>query len=67
MPVILDPADYEFWLNPEQRDTGALAGLLKPYPAGEMEAVPVSRRVNSPRVDEASLLDPLSQQPLDQS
>jgi putative SOS response-associated peptidase YedK len=58
MPVILDPADYAFWLNPEQRDTAALAGLLKPHPAGAMEAVPVSRRVNSPRVDEASLVDP---------
>lgn len=57
MPVILDPADYEVWLNPENRDTGVLAGLLRSYPAVEMEAVPVSRRVNSPRVDEASLLD----------
>lgn len=57
MPVILAPADYTFWLNPDQRDTGALAGLLKPCPASEMEAVPVSRRVNSPRLDEASLLD----------
>lgn len=59
MPVILEASDYAFWLNPEQRDTGALAGLLKPYPADEMEAVAVSRRVNSPKIDEASLFDPV--------
>jgi putative SOS response-associated peptidase YedK len=59
MPVILDPADYEAWLDPENRDTEALAGLLMPYPAERMEAVPVSRRVNSPKTDEASLLDPV--------
>ena len=59
MPVILDPADYAAWLDPENRDAEALAQLLKPYPAGQMEAVPVSRRVNSPKVDEASLLEPV--------
>lgn len=51
MPVILDPTDYAAWLNPENRDAEALAGLLVPYSAERMEAVPVSRRVNSPKID----------------
>lgn len=59
MPVILDPASYEIWLNAENRNTGALAGLLRPYPAGEMEAVPVSRRVNSPKNDDPECIAPL--------
>lgn len=59
MPVILDPADYAAWLNAENWDPETLAGLLRPYPAERMEAVPVSSRVNSPKIDEASLLDPV--------
>ncbi|MBU1276427.1 MAG: SOS response-associated peptidase [Proteobacteria bacterium] len=47
MPVMLQPQDEGRWLDmgasPEQ-----LAGLLRPYPAQDMEAHAVSRRVNSP-------------------
>jgi putative SOS response-associated peptidase YedK len=57
MPVLLNPDDYRSWLDPGTADAEALRSLLKPYPAGEMEAVPVSWRVNSPKTDESSLLD----------
>ncbi len=47
MPVILPPADYEMWLAPGFEEREALNSLLRPF-LGEMEAYPVSRRVNSP-------------------
>lgn len=56
MPVIVAPEDYETWLTgtPEH----ALA-LLRPYPAEQMRAYPVSARVNSPGNDTPELIDPL--------
>ena len=55
MPVILDPADYDRWLDPEA--LGA-EELLRPCPAEWLEAVPVSTRVNSPANDDESILQP---------
>jgi len=46
MPVILDPEDFDMWLDPSVDDTQALVGLLRPYPAGEMTAYIVSTEVN---------------------
>jgi putative SOS response-associated peptidase YedK len=37
MPVILDKADEETWLNPDIVEPERLLALLKPYPAEEME------------------------------
>ena len=54
MPVILDPADYAAWLDPSR---GGLE-LLRPCPEAWLEAVPVSTRVNSPRNDDPSILQP---------
>jgi putative SOS response-associated peptidase YedK len=51
MPVILDPDDFAHWIDPGERDTGRLAGLLKPYPAGPLHAYPVSLLVNNPAND----------------
>lgn len=56
MPIILEPNDYDLWLNPEITDAELLTPLLKPYPADEMAAYPVSTRVNSPRNDYAELI-----------
>ena len=49
MPVILSPADYDLWLDPEFQDKEKLQSLLRPYPADEMTAYPVSTFVNNPR------------------
>ena len=56
MPVILSPADYERWLGevPDPRD------LIRPFPAEAMRMWPISKRVNSPRNDDADLLEPVS-------
>jgi len=58
MPVILPREHHARWLDPSSADTAALATLLAPYPDGEMEAFPVSTRVNNPRNDDPSLVEP---------
>jgi putative SOS response-associated peptidase YedK len=59
MPVIIDPGDYELWLDVGVRQPDVLQSLLRPYPAEEMEAYPVSRRVNSPDNDDPQCVEPL--------
>lgn len=59
MPVILDPADYALWLDPEVEDRDLLQPLLRPYPAQRMDAYPVSRYVNSPDNDSPKCIEPL--------
>jgi len=48
MPVIIPRAHQDQWLDPSAADRERLLDMLKPYPAAEMEAYPVSKRVNSP-------------------
>lgn len=60
MPVILPPVHYDRWLDPRLHDPEALKPLLRPYPAGEMEAWRVSTLVNSPKNDRPELIEPLS-------
>ena len=59
MPVIVDPADFEAWLDVALAPDGARA-LLRPYPAGRMTVYPVSPRVNSVANDDAALIEPLT-------
>jgi len=49
MPVILEKKDYALWLD-RHADLAEVSKLLKPF-AGELEAYPVSRAVNSPKND----------------
>ena len=59
MPVILEPRDYDRWL-----DAGDLArppvDLLRPYPAEKMLAWPVSDRVGNVRNNDSALLERLA-------
>lgn len=50
MPVILNRAQYNSWLNPVHYNRAQLASMLVPY-SGRLEIYPVSRRVNSPAHD----------------
>jgi putative SOS response-associated peptidase YedK len=59
MPVILDPAGYDLWLDPQVDDPDAIQPLLRPYPAQRMDAYPVSRFVNSPGNDSPTCIEPL--------
>lgn len=58
MPVILRESDYGLWLDAGVTKADQLTPLLRPYPASEMTAHPVSTRVNDPRHDGEDLLAP---------
>jgi putative SOS response-associated peptidase YedK len=57
MPVVVPRAARGVWLDPGSAPS-ALERLLVPYPADEMEGVPVSRRVNRPAHDDPRVLEP---------
>ncbi len=59
MPVILPPEHWNSWLGLTGAAPPELEALLGPHPAEEMEAHPVSRRVNSPANDDPGVLDPV--------
>jgi len=60
MPAILAPEAEERWLDPAPLMGDELARLLGPYPSAEMEAYPVSPRVNSPAQDDEGLIEPVA-------
>ncbi len=51
MPAILPKDEYDLWLDPEFGGKEKLLSLLRPYPADEMTAYPISTLVNSPKND----------------
>jgi putative SOS response-associated peptidase YedK len=58
MPAILPERAHAEWLDPENGQLEALQKLLKPYPAEEMRAYPVSPRVNSAKNEGPDLVEP---------
>jgi len=56
MPVILAPEQYDFWLDRHNEDVAALTELLQPFPGSALQAIPVSKRVNNARNDDADLV-----------
>lgn len=58
MPVILHPDDHTQWLDPAPQTPERLLPLLRPYPADEMTAYPVSSLVNRPENDRPECLLP---------
>ena len=59
MPVIVEPEDFDLWLNPEPNPEQGLH-LLRPYPAEKMSAYPVSTLVNNPRNDAPDCIQPIA-------
>lgn len=60
MPVILDPQDYDLWLDPGIQESERLQPLLRPYASEELMAFPVSTRVNNPAYDAQECLEPVA-------
>lgn len=58
MPVVLRPADIDWWLDPMANPTDLL-GLLQPAPEGSLNAWKVSRAVSQVRNDGPHLIEPL--------
>lgn len=56
MPVILHPDTWDAWLTATDVETPA--ALLQRYPASQMTMYPVSKRVGSPKNDDAQLIEP---------
>jgi putative SOS response-associated peptidase YedK len=53
MPVILNPSDYDLWLDPGLTNVADVTGLLKPHNPDGMRCYPVSPRVNNVANDDA--------------
>lgn len=60
MPVILNPEDYDTWLDPDNQDTAELQSLLLPFPSEAIEAYPISTHVNKPANDSPECIAPVS-------
>jgi putative SOS response-associated peptidase YedK len=63
MPVVLEEADWDEWLDREQHDTAKLARLLVPMPNGELDFYPVSTLVNKADNNGPELIAPLEEEP----
>ncbi len=59
MPVILDPDDYDLWLDPGMTNVEAIAEMLKPYDARQMRCYPVSTRINQVQNDDPECSEPI--------
>jgi putative SOS response-associated peptidase YedK len=57
MPAIIPPEKFGQWLDPEVQDAGTLRTLLGPAPDELLSMHAVSRRVNRPENDDATLLE----------
>jgi len=64
MPVIIAPEDYATWLGSGADDPplylDQLRHLLRPYPAAEMQAIPVSSYVSNARNEGPQCIEPLN-------
>lgn len=61
-PAVLNPEDWDRWLDPENHDRPALERLLRP-PAGVLQRWPVDPAVGSVRNDSPDLVLPYSSAP----
>jgi putative SOS response-associated peptidase YedK len=60
MPVIVPPRHFAAWLDPGLQDPAGLESVLRPYPAEEMRAFPVSSWVSNPRHEDPRCLTALA-------
>jgi len=60
MPVILDPAAYDLWLDPGMRDVHAASELLKPDDPRLMRYYRVSTRINHVTNDDEACSAPVA-------
>lgn len=63
MPVILDPKEYDYWLDADFEDRDRLRSFLDPYPAKEMTVRRVSQLVNNVKNDSPECIEPVTDPP----
>ncbi len=56
--MILNPKDYDLWLDPGIQESERLQPLLRPYSSEELMAYPVSTRLNNPANDTPESIEP---------
>ena len=59
MPVIIDPDDYDRWLDPSMKDSVKAMAMIRTYSAEEMISYPVSLKVSSVRNQGPEVAEPL--------
>jgi putative SOS response-associated peptidase YedK len=59
MSVILEPKQFDQWLDPEVHDLQAIKSLLQPCSSNCLDSVEVSDLVNSPKNNHAEILAPV--------
>lgn len=64
MPVIIDRAQYDSWLDPHLQVTDELTSLFAPYPDTHMIMHPVSRIMSNPRFKSQSSIEPIAPETL---
>jgi putative SOS response-associated peptidase YedK len=62
MPVILDEADENLWLNPDIHAPDRMQPLVRPCPDSLLAMYPVSTLVNSPTHESRDCIEPLPEQ-----
>ena len=58
MPVLLEPADFPAWLDPEHDDRDRLESLMVPCPDQELVTEPIDTWVNRPANEGPDCLRP---------
>ncbi|WP_181699184.1 SOS response-associated peptidase [Chthonobacter albigriseus] len=61
MPLVIDEADWDRWLDTAGAEPRHVAELLRPAPETLFEAIPVSTRVNAVRNDDKDVQEPISE------
>lgn len=59
MPVILNEGNRQAWLDSSIRDPAVIKQMFLPFPSEEMRAYEVSKAVNNPQNNDASLIEPV--------
>jgi putative SOS response-associated peptidase YedK len=62
MPVILDPADDDLWLDPGVQDAKRLVPLLVPCMSEAVAAYTVSRLGTNPETDDRTCVQPAAKE-----
>lgn len=60
MPVILLPEYEKDWIGKDVLAEDLCRKLFRPYPADSMRQYPISRKINSPKYDDPSVILPLT-------
>jgi putative SOS response-associated peptidase YedK len=61
MPVLLDPADFDQWLDSRSHQAADVQHLLRPFSEENMSFYPVSTHVNNPRNEDPRCIEPLAE------